>query len=176
MQVPSAIPIKKAPTKPGTKTPVQTNPSVKRIVTSGGRTITIPPRRPSVNPSTKEMISPNSPDENEEEVKSSSGPDDLSISQENMDWWSDISDLERLNVLNSPLEDRARILASKTSTPIEQTMLEIGRKTNLTFLNRFELSENPTKLIPLRLIHSFNCLPIEANKDAGQVTKDFVCG
>ena len=32
------------------------------------------------------MISPNSPDENEEEVKSSSGPDDLSISQENMDW------------------------------------------------------------------------------------------
>ena len=85
------------------------------------------------------MISPNSPDENEEEVKSS-GPDDLSISQENMDWWSDISDLERLNVLNSPLEDRARILASKTSTPIEQTMLEIGRKTNLTFLNRFELS------------------------------------
>ena len=117
------------------------------------------------------MISPNSPDENEEEVKSSSGPDDLSISQENMDWWSDISDLERLNVLNSPLEDRARILASKTSTPIEQTMLEIGRKTNLTFLNRFELSENPTKLIPLRLIHSFNCLPIEANKDAAKLPK-----
>ena len=53
LQVPSAIPIKKAPTKPTTKTPVQTNPSVKRIVTSGGRTITIPPRRPSVNPSTK---------------------------------------------------------------------------------------------------------------------------
>lgn len=117
------------------------------------------------------MISPNSPDENEEEVKSSSGPDHLSISQENMDWWSDISDLERLNVLNSPLEDRARILASKTSTPIEQTMLEIGRKTNLTFLNRFELSENPTKLIPLRLIHSFNCLPIEANKDAAKLPK-----
>ena len=53
LQVPSAMPVKKAPTKPTTKTPVQTNPSVKRIVTSGGRTITIPPRRPSVNPSTK---------------------------------------------------------------------------------------------------------------------------
>ena len=50
-------------------------------------------------------------------------------------------------------------------------MLEIGRKTNLTFSNRFELSENPTKLIPLRLIHSFNCLPIEANKDAARLTK-----
>ena len=53
LQVPSAMPVKKAPTKTTTKTPVQTNPSVKRIVTSGGRTITIPPRRPSVNPSTK---------------------------------------------------------------------------------------------------------------------------
>ena len=117
------------------------------------------------------MISPNSPDENEEEVKSSSGPDDLSISQENMDWWSDISDLERLNVLNSPLEDRARILASSDFHTNRANDVEIGRKTNLTFLNRFELSENPTKLIPLRLIHSFNCLPIEANKDAAKLPK-----
>ena len=87
------------------------------------------------------------------------------------DKWAGLSDLDRLNVLNSPLEDRARVLASKTSTSIEQTMLEIGKKTNFTFLNKFKLSDNPTKHIPLRLIHSFNCLPIELNEDTSTLPK-----
>ena len=38
---------------------------------------------------------------------------------DSMEWWSGISDLDRLNVLNNPTEDRARILASKISLSIE---------------------------------------------------------
>ena len=34
------------------------------------------------------------------------------------DKWAGLSDLDRLNVLNSPLEDRARVLASKVSTSL----------------------------------------------------------
>ncbi|MEC8420696.1 MAG: GspE/PulE family protein [Verrucomicrobiota bacterium] len=85
--------------------------------------------------------------------------------EDEMDWWPDLSDLDRLNVMNAPLEDRARILSSKTSSPVEETMMEIGRKTNLDFLENFELPENPTKIIPLRLIHTFSCLPLEEESE-----------
>ncbi|HAD21948.1 MAG TPA: secretion system protein E [Opitutae bacterium] len=40
-------------------------------------------------------------------------------------------------------------------------MTELGSKAELTYLDDFELSENPTKIIPLRLIHSFSCLPLK---------------
>lgn len=53
LQVPSAMPVKKATPKSTVKPTVQTNSGVKRIVTAGGRTITIPPRKPSVNASPK---------------------------------------------------------------------------------------------------------------------------
>ena len=42
-----------------------------------------------------------------------------------------MADLDRLNILNSPKEDRARLLASKYSKPMEEIMVEIGEKTDL---------------------------------------------
>ena len=44
------------------------------------------------------------------------------------DWWPDLSDLDRLNVINAPLEDRARLLSAKVSMSIEHTMQSISRK------------------------------------------------
>ena len=79
---------------------------------------------------------------------------------ENMDWWTGLADLDRINILNAPLEDRARLLASKYSSTIDETMLEIGKKAELSYVEDFELPENPTKLLPLRLIHSYSCLPV----------------
>ena len=87
----------------------------------------------------------------------------ISIKPQEMDemnWWKELSDLDRLNVLNNPVEERARILASKISLSVEETMLEISRRSGFSLLDDFELSENPTKALPLRLIHSFCCLPI----------------
>jgi general secretion pathway protein E len=79
---------------------------------------------------------------------------------ETMDWWPNLADLDRLNILNSPKEDRARLLASKYSKPVEEIMLEIGNKTDLEYQEDFEMPENPTKLLPMRLIHNYCCLPI----------------
>jgi type II secretory ATPase GspE/PulE/Tfp pilus assembly ATPase PilB-like protein len=79
---------------------------------------------------------------------------------ETMDWWPNLADLDRLNILNSPKEDRARLLASKYSKPVEEIMLEIGKKTDLEYQEDFEMPENPTKLLPMRLIHNYCCLPI----------------
>ena len=86
---------------------------------------------------------------------------DLFDSEDTLDWWPDLSDLDRLNVLGSPKEDRARMLAAKFSNTVDEVMTELGSKAELTYLDDFELSENPTKIIPLRLIHSFSCLPLK---------------
>lgn len=93
---------------------------------------------------------------------------DLNLFDDEMNWWSGLADLDRLNILGSPLEDRARLLASKLSNSLDETMREIGQRTDFDYLDDFELPENPTKLLPLRLIHSFCCLPVE-QKDDGKL-------
>ena len=75
-------------------------------------------------------------------------------SDEQILWLPELSDLERLNVMNAPLEDKARILSSQTSSSVDETLSEISKKTNLAYLESFELPENPTKILPLRLILS----------------------
>ena len=103
-------------------------------------------------------------EQNEEENNAPNFAFEVSQSFEDMDWWPELGDLDRLNILNSPKEDRARLLASKYSKPMEEIMVEIGEKTDLEYLEDFELPENPTKLLPMRLIHNYCCLPTEINE------------
>ena len=91
--------------------------------------------------------------------------DNGSIVMDSMDWWPGISDLDRLNVLNHPTEERVRILASKVSLSIEETMEQMSKYVDIPLIESFVLNENPTKLIPLRLIHSFSCLPTEESSE-----------
>jgi general secretion pathway protein E len=84
-----------------------------------------------------------------------------SLDDESFSWFSDLSDLDRLNIINSPLEDRARVLASKYSYSLDTAVRKIASQSNLPFLESFELVENPTKKLPLRLMHAFACLPIK---------------
>jgi general secretion pathway protein E len=80
---------------------------------------------------------------------------------ESLSWWPDLSDLDRLNILGHPIEERARILASKYSYSLETAVHKIAQQANLPLLESFDLVENPTKKLPLRLIHAFGCLPIK---------------
>ena len=48
-----------------------------------------------------------------------------------MNWWPNLSDLDRLNVLNNPTEDRARILSSKVSLSIDETMQKMSENTGI---------------------------------------------
>ena len=98
------------------------------------------------------------------QVEQSNGEVPIS-SDDSMNWWSDLSDLDRLNVLNNPMEDRARILSSKVSLSIEETMKEMSDRAGIPLVDNFELSDNPTKLIPLRLIHNYSCLPTTNSSD-----------
>jgi general secretion pathway protein E len=82
--------------------------------------------------------------------------------EDKMQWWPDLPDVDRLNVVSAPLEDRARLLAAKFSDSVDSTIRKIADRTNLPFLEDFELVENPTQKLPLRLIHAFSCLPIKS--------------
>ena len=66
---------------------------------------------------------------------------DIFDSEDTLDWWPDLSDLDRLNVLGSPKEDRARMLAAKFSNTVDEVMTELGSKAELAYLDDFELSE-----------------------------------
>ena len=66
-----------------------------------------------------------STDSEEEESEDSGLAFDFNQTFEHMDWWSDLADLDRLNILNSPKEERARLLASKYSKPVDEIMVEI---------------------------------------------------
>ncbi len=101
---------------------------------------------------------------NEDQDDSKSLAFDFNQSYEQMDWWPNLADLDRLNILNAPKEDRARLLASRYSKPVEEIMVEIGKKTDMEYQEDFEMPENPTKLLPMRLIHNYCCLPMTINK------------
>ena len=106
----------------------------------------------------------------EENTNSSLQELDLEL-QDHMDWWPDLSDLDRLNILGAHREDRARLLASKDSKSVESIIKEISRRLDLTYVDDFVLSSNPTKILPLRLIHSYSCLPIDAMEPSLQKPK-----
>jgi len=80
------------------------------------------------------------------------------------DWWPDLSDLDRLNIQNAPLEERARLLSAKVSMSIEHTMQSISDRKKYPLLDDFTLPENPTRNFPLRLIHAFSSLPIQPDQ------------
>ena len=84
---------------------------------------------------------------------------------ESMDWWPGLADLDRITILSAPIEDRARLLASKYSHSLDETMREIGKKSQIAYVEDFELPENPTTLLPLRLIHNYSCLPVGLDEE-----------
>ena len=82
-----------------------------------------------------------------------------------LDWWPDLTDVDRVNVLGAPIEDRGRLLASKSTKSVEDTVNEMGEIKGLPVLKEFELAENATRLLPLRLIHEYCCVPTGVTED-----------
>ena len=60
------------------------------------------------------------------------------------DWWPDLSDLDRLNIQNAPLQDRQDYLLTKVSMSIEHTMQSIAERKKFPLLDDFSILENPT--------------------------------
>jgi FixJ family two-component response regulator len=115
-----------------------------------------------------DSATPPDPKEKKKELNKETKGENLKILEQNtetdFDWWPDLSDLDRLNIQNAPLEERARLLSAKVSMSIEHTMQSISDRKQYPLLDDFNLPENPTRNFPLRLIHAFSSLPIEPDQ------------
>ena len=82
-----------------------------------------------------------------------------------LDWWPGLSDVDKVNILKAPLEERARLLASNHSKSIEDTLEDVGDRVGIPVLEDFKIPENATRLLPLRIIHEYCCLPMEGSEE-----------
>jgi general secretion pathway protein E len=82
-----------------------------------------------------------------------------------LDWWPGLSDVDKVSILKAPLEDRVRLLASNHSKSIEDTLEDMGDRVGIPVLDDFKIPEDATRLLPLRIIHEYCCLPMEASED-----------
>ncbi len=72
-----------------------------------------------------------------------------------------LDDEQRAYISKSPRQDRLALLARFRRSTEAQTITEIAKACGLDVVKDFKLADNATDKIPLRLIHDFQCLPLE---------------
>ncbi len=79
--------------------------------------------------------------------------------------YSDLSESDRQEIEALPRAERLEQIATLRNQPTNQLLEELARTCKLPLVKEFELLDNPTEAIPLRLIHTYQCLPISQKKD-----------
>ena len=74
---------------------------------------------------------------------------------------------QRLSVEQAPLSERLGLLAAFRQISDKALLQEIAEHSDLPIVDRIQLIENPTATLPLRLIHEYQCVPVQTN-DAEQ--------
>ena len=72
---------------------------------------------------------------------------------------------QRAHILESPRQDRMALLARFRRRTETQTISDIAKACGLEVVEDFKLAADATEKIPLRLIHDFQCLPLDAKND-----------
>ena len=79
----------------------------------------------------------------------------LELAEEAQDVWAELSRDERLP-----------FLARQHEKPIGDLAPELAKQAQLPYLETFEAEESPASIIPARLIHEYQCLPLATEDDA----------
>jgi type II secretory ATPase GspE/PulE/Tfp pilus assembly ATPase PilB-like protein len=79
------------------------------------------------------------------------------------DWLGQLDEEKQAAMRDTPLADRTRRLAEFTSSTPVEVLKRLSELTKLPQLEHFKLIAQPTKYIPLRLIHEYQCLPVESD-------------
>ena len=80
------------------------------------------------------------------------------------DWLSQMDDEKQASLRDTPLPDRQRRLADLTATTPADALKRLCELTKLPMTEQIKLIASPTKTIALRLMHEYQCLPIENDK------------
>ncbi|HTB62545.1 MAG TPA: GspE/PulE family protein, partial [Opitutales bacterium] len=80
------------------------------------------------------------------------------------DWISQLDEEKQASLRDTPLADRQRRLADLTGSTPPEVLKRMCELTKLAHTEELKLIPNATKVIPLRLVHEYQCLPIENDK------------
>ncbi|MGJ3241929.1 MAG: GspE/PulE family protein [Opitutales bacterium] len=77
-----------------------------------------------------------------------------------------LPEADRETVLALPREDRLAELARLTDRRIGELAGDLATACGLPFLDRFQMAEDATSRLPLRVMHAYHCLPLAGEPDA----------
>ena len=75
---------------------------------------------------------------------------------------------QKENILSLPAYERMQHLSELLDRSEEDVCRQIAEDCNLPFLEEFQVLEHADEIIPLRLIHEYQCLPIKVENSLGE--------
>jgi type II secretory ATPase GspE/PulE/Tfp pilus assembly ATPase PilB-like protein len=79
--------------------------------------------------------------------------------------YAELSDSDREAIAALPRAERLEQIATLRNKPTAQLLQELATTCRLPLLDEIELIDNPTETIPLRLIHTYQCLPVASKQE-----------
>lgn len=76
--------------------------------------------------------------------------------------FADLDENQQAELLRAPLHERMQQLSKLTNRPLKSVAEKISQEFGIPFIETFKVLENATKVLPLRLIHTYQCLPIQS--------------
>ena len=77
--------------------------------------------------------------------------------------YSELDEKQRESVLSTDRGDRLIELATLRNCPMSEVMAEISRLADIPLVKEIVLIDNPTATLPLRIIHEYQCIPIQTD-------------
>lgn len=72
-----------------------------------------------------------------------------------------LDETQRFELAKAPLQERMVLLAKLSDRPLATVCQQISQDYGIPFLEKFRIVEHADQILPLRLIHTFQCLPIQ---------------
>lgn len=79
--------------------------------------------------------------------------------------YTGLDEEQRQAVATLPRGDRLLQLATLRNCPTREMVDELAKLTSIPVIKDFELIDNPTATLPLRMIHEYQCIPIRTEAD-----------
>ena len=76
--------------------------------------------------------------------------------------FADLDENQQAELFRAPLHERMQQLSKLTNRPLKSVAEKISQAFGIPFIETFKVLDNATKVLPLRLIHTYQCLPIQS--------------
>ena len=82
--------------------------------------------------------------------------------------YADLDEVQREAVSALPRGDRLIEIANLRNRPTRELISELAELVKIPEIKDIELIENPTSLVPLRMIHEYQCVPVKTEEELAE--------